>query len=198
VGRKVTVNDVVLAAVAGGLRRWLRGTGGAAAPMRAQVPVSMHGRSETPDKLGNTDSFLFVDLPVAEADPMRRLELINAETVERKQRHDADALYRFFHGLSHLSPLYREAMRVAAGPREFSLAISNVPGPREPVYVLGGRVAELSSIAEPADRHALRVSAVSLAGEMRIALCTDPDALPGLQRLARGIERSVEELLDRC
>lgn len=198
VGRKVTVNDVVLAAVAGGLRRWLRGTGGAAAPMRAQVPVSMHRRSETPDQLGNTDSFLFVDLPVAEPDPMRRLEMINAETVERKQRHDADTLYRFFHGLSHLSPLYREAMRLAAGPREFSLAISNVPGPREPVYVLGGRVAELSSIAEPADRHALRVSAVSLAGEMHIALCTDPDALPGLQRLARGIERSVEELLERC
>jgi diacylglycerol O-acyltransferase len=198
VGRKVTVNDVVLAAVAGGLRRWLRGTGGAAATMRAQVPVSMHGRSETPDQLGNTDSFLFVDLPVAEPDPMRRLELINAETVERKQRQDADALYRFFHGLSHLSPLYREAMRLAAGPREFSLAISNVPGPREPVYVLGRRVAELSSVAEPADRHALRVSAVSLAGEMCIALCADPDALSGLQRLARAIERSVEELLERC
>jgi WS/DGAT/MGAT family acyltransferase len=196
IGRHVTVNDVALAAVAGGLRRWLRGGAGSVAEMRAQVPVSMHRREETPDELSNRDSFLYVDLPIAEPDPLRRLELINAETVARKQLGDADALYDFFHRLSHAGPLYREAMRVAAGPREFSLAISNVPGPREPVYVLGRRVSDLHSVAEPADRHALRVSAVSLAGTMHFALCTDPDALSGVHRLARGIERSVDELLD--
>ncbi|HYU61078.1 MAG TPA: wax ester/triacylglycerol synthase family O-acyltransferase [Solirubrobacterales bacterium] len=196
IGRHVTINDVALAAVAGGLRRWLRGAAGAAG-MRAQVPVSMHRRDETADQLSNRDSFLYVDLPVAEPDPLRRLELINAETVERKDLHDADALYAFFHRLSHMGPVYREAMRLAAGPREFSLAISNVPGPREPVFVLGRRVSDLHSIAEPADRHALRVSAVSLAGTMHFSLCTDPDALSDVHRLARGIERSVEELLDR-
>jgi diacylglycerol O-acyltransferase len=196
VGRHVTVNDVALAAVAGGLRRWLRGAAGSAAEMRAQVPVSMHRREETADELSNRDSFLYVDLPIAESDPLRRLELINAETVQRKQLGDADALYDFFHRLSHAGPLYREAMRAAAGPREFSLAISNVPGPREPVYVLGRRVSDLHSVAEPADRHALRVSAVSLAGTMHFALCTDPDALSGVHLMARGIERSVDEMLD--
>jgi diacylglycerol O-acyltransferase / wax synthase len=195
IGRHVTVNDVALAAVAGGLRRWLRGTG-SVAEMRAQVPVSMHRREEAPDELSNRDSFLYIDLPIAESDPLRRLELINAETVERKQLGDADALYDFFHRLSHAGPLYREAMRLAAGPREFSLAISNVPGPREPVYVLGRLVSDLHSVAEPADRHALRVSAVSLAGTMHFALCTDPDALSGVDRLARGIELSVDEMLD--
>ena len=194
VGRHVTVNDVALAAVAGGLRRWLRGEGAAA--MRAQVPVSMHHRDESAAELSNRDSFLSVDLPLAEPDPLRRLELINAETVERKDLHDADALYAFFHRLSHAGPLYREAMRLAAGPREFSLSISNVPGPRDPVYVMGRRVSDLHSIAEPAERHALRVSAISLAGTMHFALCTDPDALPDVDRLGRGIERSVEELVE--
>ncbi len=87
-------------------------------------------------------------------------------------------------------------MRLAAGPREFSLSISNVPGPRDPVYVMGRRVSDLHSIAEPADRHALRVSAISLAGTMHFALCTDPDALPGVDSLGRGIERSVTELVE--
>ena len=165
--------------------------------MRAQVPVSMHGREEGANQFSNLDSFIYVDLPVSEPDPIRRLERINAETVDRKAHHDADSLYRFFHGLSHVSPLYREAMKLAAGPREFSLSISNVPGPREPVYVLGGEVSDLHSIAEPADRHALRVSALSLAGTMHIALCTDPESLTGLDRLATGIEESVDELRER-
>jgi WS/DGAT/MGAT family acyltransferase len=194
VGRHVTVNDVALAAVAGGLRRWLRGDGAAA--MRAQVPVSMHHRDEGASELSNRDSFLSVDLPLSEPDPLRRLELINAEMIERKDLHDADALYAFFHRLSHAGPLYREAMRLAAGPREFSLSISNVPGPRDPVYVMGRRVSDLHSIAEPADRHALRVSAISLAGTMHFALCTDPDALPDVDRLGRGIERSITELVE--
>ena len=196
-GTHVTVNDVVLAVVAGGLRRWLEERGESGEELRAQIPVSMHGREEGPGQLSNLDSFIYVDLPIDEPDPIRRLERINAETVDRKQHHDADALYRFFHGLSHVSPLYREAMRLAAGPREFSLSISNVPGPREAVYVLGGEVSDLHSIAEPADRHALRVSAVSLCGVMHIALCTDPDALAGLDSLASAIEESVGELLER-
>ena len=69
--------------------------------------------------------------------------------MDRKEHHDADALYRFFHGLSHVSPLYREAMKLAAGPREFSLSISNVPGPRESVYVLGGEVSDLHRSPSP-------------------------------------------------
>jgi diacylglycerol O-acyltransferase / wax synthase len=197
IGRHVTVNDVVLAVVAGGLRRWLEERGESGEELRAQIPVSMHGREEGAVQLSNADSFINVDLPISEPDPVRRLERINAESVDRKQHHDADSLYRFFHGLSHVSPLYREAMRLAAGPREFSLSISNVPGPRGAVYVLGGEVSDLHSIAEPADRHALRVSAVSLDGVMHIALCTDPDALTGLDDLARAIEASVEELLER-
>jgi diacylglycerol O-acyltransferase / wax synthase len=197
IGTHVTINDVVLAAISGAIRHWI-GKGGTAEHMRAQIPVSMHHRDEQPDTLGNRDSFMFVDLPVDEPDPMRRVELINAETTVRKAAHDAEALYTFFHAVSRLGPLGHEVVRVTSGPREFSLSVSNVPGPREPVYVLGGRVAELCSIAEPADRHALRVSALSCAGTMHFSLCTDPDALAGLSNVAAGIDEAIDELGRHC
>jgi WS/DGAT/MGAT family acyltransferase len=197
VGAHVTINDVVLAAITGAIRPWL-GAERAHERLRVQIPVSMHSRAERPDALGNRDSFLFVDLPVDEPDPVRRLELINAETTVRKAARDADALYAFFHAMARLGPVGREAVTAASGPREFSLSASNVPGPRDPIYVLGRRVAELYSLAEPADRHALRVSAVSCAGMMHFGLCTDPDALAGLSDLAVGIDAAVDELLDRC
>jgi WS/DGAT/MGAT family acyltransferase len=197
IGAHVTINDVVLAAISGAIRSWL-GDDGPGERMRAQIPVSMHHRDESADALGNRDSFLFVDLPLDEPDPMRRVELINAETSVRKAAHDADALYTFFHAVSRLGPVGNEVVKVASGPREFSLSVSNVPGPRDPVYVLGGRVAELCSIAEPADRHALRVSALSCAGTMHFGLCTDPDALAGLHAVAAGIDEAIDELHARC
>jgi WS/DGAT/MGAT family acyltransferase len=193
-GSGVTVNDVLLAVVAGAIRRWLGTHHESMQAMRVQIPVSMHHRDEGSGELGNRDSFLFCDLPIAEPDPSKRLAAINAETRDRKQHHDADELYSFFHSLSHIRPLYRMASGLTSGPREFALSVSNVPGPREPVHVLGGRVTELYSVAEPADRHALRTSAVSLAGRMGFGFCTDPGAVPGVADLADGLDASLQEL----
>ena len=64
--------------------------------------------------------------------------------------------------------------------------------------VLGADVTELYSVAEPADRHALRASAVSLAGRMGFGFCTDPRAVPGIAGLADGLDASLEELASLC
>jgi len=197
-GEHVTVNDVVLAIVAGAIRRWLSTHDERMEAMRVQIPVSMHHRDEDGDTLGNRDSFLFCDLPISEPDAKTRLEAINAETTSRKEHHDPDELYSFFHSLSHIRPLYRLASGLASGPREFALSVSNVPGPREPVSLLGAQVAELYSVAEPADRHALRASAVSLAGTMGLGFCTDPGAVPGVAELADGLDESLAELMEIC
>jgi diacylglycerol O-acyltransferase len=192
-GEGVTVNDVVLAAVSGALRSWLSEAGVQPAKLKAQVPVSLHTREEGAG-VGNRDSFLFVDLPVSEPDPIRRLRLINAETRERKLDHDAETLYSFFHSLSHFRPLYREVTRLTSGPREFALSVSNVPGPREPVTITGRRLSRFCSFAEPADRHALRVAVVSLGGEVAFGFCSDPDAVPALDRIAASLSESLAEL----
>jgi WS/DGAT/MGAT family acyltransferase len=193
-GVHVTINDLLLAAVAGAIRHWLEDERLPLDPMRVKVPVSLH-RPEEGAEVANRDSFLFLDLPCDQGDPDRRLARITSEAETAKEDHDADALYSFFHGLSHLGPLGRAGVKLASSPHEFSLAVSNVPGPREQLYVMGRPVRELYSIAEPADRHALRVSAISCAGTMRIGLCTDPTHLHGLDRLAAGLDRSFDELL---
>jgi hypothetical protein len=190
-GEGFTVNDVVLAVVTGALGRWLDG---GSQGLRVQVPVSLHAREEDAADVGNRDSYLNVDLPTGEPDPLERLRLINAETREAKLEHDAETLYAFFHALGHFRPLYKGVTRLTSGPREFALSVSNVPGPRERQSVLGHPVANFCSFAEPADRHALRVSIISLGGELAFGLCSDPAAIPNLGRLAAALDESVDEL----
>ena len=189
-----TVNDVLLAIIAGGLREWL-GVGTAAAPhLHAQVPVSLHHRDEQASELGNRDSFINVDLPLGEAHPLTRLDLISAETRKRKRLGDAEELYDLFHALGRLKHLGNAVQGLATSAREFSVSISNVPGPASPVSVVRRRVQHLFSSSEPAAHHALRISAISCAGDIGIGLCTDPQALPDIARLADAIEASHTEL----
>ena len=188
-----TVNDVLLAVVAGGLRDWL-GSTAAAEHLRAQVPVSLHHREEASTDLGNRDSFMNVDLPLDEADPLVRLDKISAETRQRKQLDDAEELYDFLHALGRIGRVGAAVRRFAMSAREFSVSISNVPGPSLPVGVAGRRVLHLFSSSEPAVHHALRVSAISCADDLCIGLCTDPQALPDVAALAGAIERAYGEL----
>lgn len=190
-GLHVTINDLLLAAVAGGIGRWLADERLPLDPMRVQVPVSLHRPGE--GEVANRDSFLFLDLPCAEPDPDRRLRRITDEAETAKGHHDAEALYSFFHGLAHLGPLGRAGVRLASGPHEFSLAVSNVPGPSEKLSVLGRPVRDVFSVAEPADRHALRVTALSCSGTMGVAMCTDPTHLHGLDGLAEAIGQELDE-----
>jgi hypothetical protein len=161
--------------------------------IRLKVPVSMHN-APGPDR-GTRDSFFFVDVPLAEADAVARLRAVHRETAARKDRHDAQALYSVFDTLGHLGPLGHAVTRVAMSPHVFGVNVSNVPGPREPRTVQGARVVELYSLAEVAPHHALRASAVSLAGSMFIGLNADPGAVPEVGVLASGIETSMAELV---
>jgi diacylglycerol O-acyltransferase len=194
-GEGVTVNDVVLAAVGGGLRRWLEARHGDLSRVRVQVPVSMHRSDEEPGAIPNRDSFINVDLPVEEEDARRLLLRVSELTRERKSAHDADELYALFADVAHVSgSLYRLAHRLASNPHVFALSVSNVCGPSGTHYLAGGRIHEFYSLAEVAPHHALRVSADSFAGRMSIGLCADAVAVPDLDLLAEGVERSLAEL----
>jgi WS/DGAT/MGAT family acyltransferase len=192
-GEHVTVNDVVLAVVAGGIRSWLGHRAGDI-NLRCKVPVSLHRRDEGPD-VGNRDSFMIVELPVGEPDPWVRVRLIHSQTAERKRHHDAETLDALFSDLATFAPpLERLLARMTASSREFAVNVSNVPGPREPVSILGAHLAELMSLSEVGLDHALRVTAVSLCGELTIGLCADPDVLKDLDDLGDEIGRSLAEL----
>lgn len=195
VAPEVTVNDVLLALVAGALRGWLRARGRTGAAMKVQVPVSMHPSPAADEPSGNRDSFLFVALPVTEADPVARVRAINDETRMRKHRHDAATIDSLRSSLTHAPRgLRRRLQQVVQGPHEYSLNVSNVPGPPGQISVLGRAVDGFYSIAEIAPRHALRIAAVSMGGTLFIGLLADRGAVPDLQTIADGIGRSLNEL----
>jgi diacylglycerol O-acyltransferase / wax synthase len=186
---RATVNDVLLAAIGGGLRAWMPAAG---TRLRAKVPVSMHRAGEDP-RIGNRDSFFFVDLAASEHDPGARLEAIGTQTSVRK-RTDAETLHRFINDLRALGPLSRPIERLVADPHAFTVEISNLRGPPKPIRVADHSVRELLTFAEPAQRHALRITAISLAGRIAIGLCSDPAVGPPLGGLATAIEREFEGL----
>ncbi|HEX3910405.1 MAG TPA: wax ester/triacylglycerol synthase domain-containing protein [Solirubrobacteraceae bacterium] len=188
-----TLNDAVLAIVAGAVGRWVSRRHGELGTLRLQVPVSLHNEG---DALANHDSFFSVGLPMNEPDPVARLRLAHAATSERKQDHDAEYRERLLRELSGLPPLEHFVTRIERNPRRFALSVSNVPGPREPVSVLENPVARLHSLAEIGEHHALRVSAMSLAGLLCFGLCADPHLVDRLQLMADGIEQEAEALLD--
>ena len=126
--------------------------------------------------------------------PRATEQVIRAETATRKQFDDAGELFDLFHDLGRLPYVGTALQRLAGSAREFGVAISNVPGPAASVTVAGRRVLHLFSSSEPAAHHALRISAISCAGDNGIGLCTDPRALPDVAGLAERIEASYAEL----
>ncbi len=193
-----TVNDAVLTVVAGGLRRWLEARHGHLGAVRVKVPVSLHGLALTPGddgaEPGNRDSFFCLDLPLGSADPVERLAAIRRATRARKQGHDARQLDALMRELARAPQLRRFAERVLAHPRSFALNVSNVPGPRLPVRVLGVPVRTMHSLAEIREHHALRVAVLSLADTLNFGLVADPTLLPDVDRLASDMQAEAAAL----
>ena len=188
---RATVNDVVLAAVAGGMRAWLRATGESAEVLRVKVPVSLHAAGAG----ANRDSFIVADLPLDEEDPQQSLAAIASQTRDRKRHHDAESLDRFFRDLAHLSrSLERHAEAWARSPSVFTLNVSNVIGPKGDLRVLGSRVSAFYSLAEIAHRHALRIAVISAGGRLGFGLCADAATLPDLGPVMSGIEQELSDL----
>jgi diacylglycerol O-acyltransferase len=192
-----TLNDAVLTVVGGALRRWLEQRHGHLGRVRVKVPVSLHHAG---DEAGNRDSFFAVAIPLGEPDPAARLRAVQRETRARKEDHDAETLDALLRELAHVSPrLERFVERVERSPRTFALNVSNVPGPREPVAVLGAPVEAMHSLAEIAERHALRVAVVSLASprgaRLCFGLCADPAIVEDAPAIAAGTEAEAAALV---
>ncbi len=188
-----TLNDAVLSVVAGSLRHWVERRHGRLGNLRVKVPVSLHNQG---DDAANRDSSFSLGLPIAEADPVARLRLIHHRTTTRKEAHDAEQREVFLHRLEGVSPkLEHYAEQLERSPRRFALNVSNVPGPREPVKVLGARLRQLHSLAEIAEHHALRISIISLADKLGFGFCADADLVPDVQAMATQVEPEAMALI---
>jgi WS/DGAT/MGAT family acyltransferase len=195
-----TINDVVLATVAGALRGWLLFRGEAVTPattVRAMVPVSVRS-GDSEGVLGNHVSALLVDLPVGEPSPLMRLSQVSYAMKGHKesgQSVGADALV----ALSGFAPPTLHAMgaRLASGltRRLFNLVVTNVPGPQVPLYAAGARMLEMFPIVPLAAGQAVTVGLTSYAGGVYYGLNADRDAMADIDVLANLIEESLAELV---
>ena len=187
-----TVNDAVLATVAGGLRRWVQEHHGHLGVVRVKVPVSLHDGS---DDAANRDSFFTVSLPLNQPDPVARLRETQAATSVRKADDDAQTMDTLLRNLGDISPsLKRLCVRIEECPRSFAVNVSNVPGPRLPVTLLRAPVEALFSIAEIGERHALRVAVTSLGDTLSFGICADPGIVEHVQTIADGIQAESRSL----
>jgi WS/DGAT/MGAT family acyltransferase len=187
----------VLAICAGGLRHLLLSRGEALpeGDLRAQVPVNIR----TEDKehaLGNELTSLFVELPVAEPNPEERYQRVLGRAEELKagsQRTGGKTIV----DLANLGPPLAGgllARSMFGGTRMFNLTITNVPGPQQRLYAFGTPLVEVLPLVPLFSGHTVGIAVVSYDGKVVFGLNADRVAVPDLDVLADGIERSFAEL----
>jgi WS/DGAT/MGAT family acyltransferase len=187
----VTVNDVVLAAVAGGLRQLLAGRGEDTRGLvqRAMVTISRH--EEQPGHArGNKPGWMMVPLPLNEADPVRRLELIAAETTARKHQARPEAGSGIFRFAAGQRAWYRHFPR----QRSVNLVVTNVAGPPVPLYLAGAPLLELFPMMPVMGNLTLVVAVLSYAGQLNFTATADRDACPDVEVFAEGVRSALGDL----
>jgi diacylglycerol O-acyltransferase len=193
-----TVNDVLLAVVAGALGRWLRQRGirTEGLELRALVPVSIRTEDDY-GSLGNRIAVMRGPLPVYAEDPVERLRIVRESMgglKESKQALGAEVIS----GLQGFAPptLLAQASRLNFSTRLFNLIVTNVPGPQFPLYLLGREMEEIVPIAFLPENHALAIAIMSYNGKLAFGLLGDYDAMPDIDTVGRLIEETLEELLE--
>ena len=191
-----TINDAVLAGVGGGLHDLLaaRGEQTRGRTLRVMVPVSVRSKAEQGD-VGNRVAPAFVDIPVGSLRPVTRLRRVRAATDALKDSAmavSADSII----GLGAYAPpaLHAMAARLVSRNRWFNLVVSNIPAPQVPMYLAGAQLMASYPAMPLGESCALSIACTSLGGTMSFGLTADWDALPDIDVLARGIERSLHDL----
>jgi diacylglycerol O-acyltransferase / wax synthase len=181
-----TVNDVMLAAVAGGARRLLAERGELRPGLQPKASVAASTRD--PGDLagaGNQAGIMLVPLPVSEADPVRRLVEIGQATRERKRYPPYQPAGRF---------AQRWMVRSMSRQRLVNLFTSNLPGPAAPLYFAGARVLEIFQVGVVQGNVTVAVGMLSYAGQLGFSIVGDADAVPDLKIFADGLSDALSQL----
>jgi diacylglycerol O-acyltransferase len=196
--RGVKLNDVVLTLATGALRQLAHVRGEEPADVRVMVPVSTRGEDER-GAGGNRITFCFLKLPLSEPAPLERLRRLRADTLALKRSGRIAGSELLLRSLEQLpGPLKTRAAKLAASPRLFNLTVSNVPGPRVPLYAAGAHVTSVFPVIPLSDGHALSLGVLSYHGAMHFAAYADPVTLPEARELPTLLSMALVELLEAC
>ncbi|MGZ6694531.1 MAG: wax ester/triacylglycerol synthase family O-acyltransferase [Solirubrobacteraceae bacterium] len=189
-----TVNDVLLAAATIALGRALRRRGDTPDEVKVLVPVSVRDEDDA-GALGNAISFLTVELPVAETNPVTVLRRVHTRMRARKAGGAAAPL----HALAQVGDLMpgaarRVVTRAAARSAAFNSVVSNVPGPPVDLTLLGRPVSAIFPAVPFLDGHGLSIGALSYRGRLHLGLYADADVVPDAVDVARDLEAAFDAL----
>jgi len=190
-----TVNDVVLSVVTGALRRFMEKRGDEVPDyLVALVPVSIR-RPEEEHDLGNRISTILVKLPLSEKDPRKRLAMLRDETARLKESANARAASLIVEFTGWTPPTINRLLSEAMSrPLVFNLVVSNVPGPQQPLYLLGRRLREIYPFVPLSPQnHGISVGLLSYDGRVFFGLNSDRDLVPDLDDFATAIREALRE-----
>jgi diacylglycerol O-acyltransferase / wax synthase len=191
-----TVNDVVLAVVAGALRALLirRGRDPAGLELKAMVPISVRADTER-GALGNRVSAMYAPLPVGLADPLERFRAVHAAVGDLKASGQAVGAEALTQLAGFAAPtVLNQAARLQSRQRFFNLTVTNVPGPQFPLYILGRKLLAFYPKVPLVLNTALGIAILSYDGGIFFGLLGDYDAISDLDDFAGDVQDAIAEL----
>ncbi len=193
-GAEATVNDVLVTALTGSLRHYMRRRASLVGQVRAFVPFNLRPLDRPlPSTLGNDFGLVFLTLPVGIARTRERLRAVKAEMDAIKRSAEGPVAYGIL-GLMGLTPLEVERMAVDMFAAKGSMVVTNVPGPRQPVYFAGSRVGGVLVWAPMSGSVAMSVSIMSYNGRVTVGVMSDAGLVPDPERIVRGFEQELRRL----
>jgi WS/DGAT/MGAT family acyltransferase len=189
-----TVNDVLVATATGALRRYLEGRGESTkgVAIRASVPVNLRP-VEDAHRLGNSFGLVFLTLPIGIVDPVRRLRAIKKEMDELKRSPEAIVAFGLLNLLG-LAPVEVERLGLRFFGSKATAVLTNVPGPREPLYLAGRKLDRVMFWVPQSGRLGLGISILSYAGGVMLGVATDEGLVADPEKIVDAFEKEFRSL----
>jgi WS/DGAT/MGAT family acyltransferase len=193
-----TINDVLISAMTGGLRRYLDRHGQRAHGLsfRAAMPVNLRSIDRM-SELGNRFGLIFLSLPVGIDDAVERLAELRRRALALKRSAEPVVVYAILRLLG-LVPLAVQNGVVKIFGTKATAVMTNVPGPREELYLAGRAIRELFFWVPQSGRLGLGISIMSYAGHVRLGLASDAGLVPDPEVVVEGFHEELEELQARA
>jgi len=189
-----TVNDVLLAALSGGLRHYLRDRGAPVCEIQAMVPFNLRPLDQpVPRDLGNKFGLVFLPLPVGVSGSYRRLVEVHKRMAEIKEGRDGPVSYGLL-SATGLAPEPVERRIVDLFTGKGTAIVTNVPGPSEPVYLAGTPVRAVLVWAPTSGHIGMSVSIFSYRGEVTVGLMADAALIPDPDHVVAQLELELDAL----
>lgn len=191
-----TVNDVLLAAACGALHRYLkhRKTEPKGITIHAAVPVNLRP-PERLAELGNFFGLVFPSLPIGIADPLERIFKVK-RCMDRIKRSPEAVIALGMLKAVGMTPTDVQRVVVNILGKKTSAVMTNVPGPRTPLYLGGKRIESMMFWVPRSGRVSLGISIISYAGEVRLGVATDTGLVPDPEHIIAGFHQDFEDMME--